>query len=166
MPSQYLTYRQTFNMICSLVGYEIVDHSDVCSQVAPAGAAQLHLHSRLNTWPQGIGQRQLQDETRNMQVLGFWAPYTICFTIVLTNWQLSTKSHFSGFHFNKTNILSLQKCNSQNIMFQVAATLFGRYYNWFYFRYYDWFYFNSDSIAMYFGIDSWYSAVIFNYMVL
>ena len=43
-------------------------------------------------------------------------------------------------------------------MFQVVATLFGRYY--------DWFYSNSDSIAMYFGIDSWYSADIFNYMVL
>ena len=27
---------------------------------------RLHLHSRLNTWLQWIGQRQLQDETRNM----------------------------------------------------------------------------------------------------
>ena len=30
---------------------------------------QLHLHSRLNTWLQWIGQRQLQDETRNIK---FW----------------------------------------------------------------------------------------------
>ena len=29
---------------------------------------QLHLHSQLNTWLQWIGQRQLQDETRNTYV--------------------------------------------------------------------------------------------------
>ena len=31
--------------------------------------------SRLNTWLQWIGQRQLQDETRNIEVLGFGEPY-------------------------------------------------------------------------------------------
>ena len=36
---------------------------------------QLHLHSQLNTWFQWIEQRQLQDETRNIYVLGFGAPY-------------------------------------------------------------------------------------------
>ena len=36
---------------------------------------QLHLHSRLNTCLQWIGQRQLQDKTRNIQVLGFAVPY-------------------------------------------------------------------------------------------
>ena len=34
---------------------------------------QLHLHSRLSTWLQWIGQRQLRDETRNIHVLGFGA---------------------------------------------------------------------------------------------
>ena len=36
---------------------------------------QLHLHSQLNTWLQWIGQRQLQDETRNIYVLGLGASY-------------------------------------------------------------------------------------------
>ena len=36
---------------------------------------QLHLHSQLNTWLQWTGQRQLQDETRNIYVLGFVAAY-------------------------------------------------------------------------------------------
>ena len=36
---------------------------------------QLHLHSQLNTWLQWIGQRQQQDETRNIDVLGLGAPY-------------------------------------------------------------------------------------------
>ena len=36
---------------------------------------QLHLHSRLHTWLHWIGQRQLQDEMRNIWVLGFGAAY-------------------------------------------------------------------------------------------
>ena len=36
---------------------------------------QLHFHSQLNTWLQWIGQRQLQDETRNIHVLGLGAAY-------------------------------------------------------------------------------------------
>ena len=36
---------------------------------------QLHLHSQFNTWLQWIGQRQLQDETRNIYVLGLGASY-------------------------------------------------------------------------------------------
>ena len=42
---------------------------------------QLH-HSRLNTWLQWIGQRQLQDETRNIEVLGFGAPYIRGFVVI------------------------------------------------------------------------------------
>ena len=34
---------------------------------------QLHLHSLLNTWLHWIGQRQLQDEMRNIEVWGFGA---------------------------------------------------------------------------------------------
>ena len=34
-----------------------------------------NLHSRFNTWLQWVGQRQLPDETRNIQVLGFSVPY-------------------------------------------------------------------------------------------
>ena len=36
---------------------------------------QLHLHSQLNTWLQWIGPRQLRDETRNINVLGYGASY-------------------------------------------------------------------------------------------
>ena len=38
---------------------------------------QLHLHFWLNTWFQWIGQRQLQDKTRVIQVLGFGVAYII-----------------------------------------------------------------------------------------
>ena len=47
---------------------------------------QLHLHSRLNTWLQWIGQRQLQDETRNIQSLWFGASY-IRDLMVFTKWN-------------------------------------------------------------------------------
>ena len=46
------TYRQIFNTRCTLIGYEIVDHSDVVG-ASPVGAAPTtHLYSRLNTWLQ------------------------------------------------------------------------------------------------------------------
>ena len=63
-------YRQTSNVSRTLEGNKIVDHSDVVG----AAPVQLHLHSRLNTLLQWIRQRQLQDPTRNIQVLGFGAP--------------------------------------------------------------------------------------------
>ena len=58
-------YPQTANISCTLVGNKIVDHSDVVGAL-PAVLLQLHLHSQLNTWLQWIGQRQLQDESRNI----------------------------------------------------------------------------------------------------
>ena len=60
-------YHHTSNISPILVGNKIVD----C--LSPL--LQLHLHSRLNTWLQSIGQRQLQDETRSILVLEFGAPY-------------------------------------------------------------------------------------------
>ena len=43
---------------------------------------QLHLYSQLNTWLQWTRQRQKQDETRNIYVLGLGASYirelTVC----------------------------------------------------------------------------------------
>ena len=66
-------YRQTWSISHTLVGNEIVDHSDVVG-ASPVGAPS-NLHSRLNTWLQWIGQRQLQGETRNISVLVFAAPY-------------------------------------------------------------------------------------------
>ena len=59
-----LIYRQTSNIRLSLVGNKLADHSDVVG--AMSLLLQLHLHSRLNTWFQWIGQRQLRDERRNI----------------------------------------------------------------------------------------------------
>ena len=57
------SYRQTFSISRALVSNTIVDHSDVVGG-STVGASALHLHSRLYTWLQWIGQRQLQDKTR------------------------------------------------------------------------------------------------------
>ena len=59
-------YGQTSNISHTSIGNEIVDHSDV---------VRVHLHSRPNTWLQWVGQRQLQDGTRNIKVLAFGANY-------------------------------------------------------------------------------------------
>ena len=45
---------------------------------------QLHLHSRLNTWLHCIGQRQLQDETRNIWAWEFGATYIRYFTVLVS----------------------------------------------------------------------------------
>ena len=58
-------YRKTSNISRTLVGNKIVDNLDVVG-ASPVGAAQLHLRSQLNTWLQWIGQRPLQEETRNI----------------------------------------------------------------------------------------------------
>ena len=42
---------------------------------------QLHLHSQLSTWLQWIGQRQLQDETRNIWGGGLGASYIRYLTV-------------------------------------------------------------------------------------
>ena len=57
-------YRKVSNIRRTIVGNKIVDHSDV------VGAS-------LNTWLQWIGQRQLQDKTRNMYVLGLGSSYIV-----------------------------------------------------------------------------------------
>ena len=78
---KYDIYWKTSNIIRTLVGNIIVDHSDGDTAVLSA-LLQLHLHSRLDIWLQGIRQRQSQDSTRIFQVLGFGAPYirdlTVC----------------------------------------------------------------------------------------
>ena len=54
---------------------------------------QLHLHSQLNTWLQWIGQKQLQDKTRNIYVLGLGASYIRELTVFLNQeWQLQFPS--------------------------------------------------------------------------
>ena len=67
------TYITVKVLRCTSVGNKIADHSDVVG-LAPV---QQHLHFRLNTWLQWYGQRQLQDETRNIWVWGFCASLNI-----------------------------------------------------------------------------------------
>ena len=56
---------------------------------------QLHLHSRLKTWLQWIGQRQLQDQVTNIHVLWFGGAYTrgltvhVAYVLHDVNWPLS-----------------------------------------------------------------------------
>ena len=68
--TEYITYRQVSNISCTLIGNQIVDHSDVVEaspvSAAPTTSCQLHLHSPLNTWHQYTAQRQLHAETRNI----------------------------------------------------------------------------------------------------
>ena len=82
-----MSYRQTSNISHTLVGSKIADHSDVVG-AWPAGTApttssfstlpQLHLHSRLNIWLQGIGQ----DGVRNFCVLWWGVPYIRDLTVL------------------------------------------------------------------------------------
>ena len=54
----------------------------ICPIVLSVSALlQLHFHSRLNIWLQLVGQEQLQDETRNIKVLGFCATYIRSLTV-------------------------------------------------------------------------------------
>ena len=65
-------YRKASNTRHTLVSNKIIDYLEVVG-ASPVGAAPTTssvLHSRLNTWLQWIGQRQLQDETRNIYVFG------------------------------------------------------------------------------------------------
>ena len=56
-------YPKTSDISHTLEGNKIVDHSDVVGVLV---LLQLHFHSWLNTWLQWIGNRQLQDEMRNI----------------------------------------------------------------------------------------------------
>ena len=67
------THCQTSYVNLILVGNKIVDESAVVGAL-PVGI-QIYLHSRLNSWLQWNGQWQLEDETKNIYVLRFGAPY-------------------------------------------------------------------------------------------
>ena len=61
---------------------KINDHSDVVG-ASPVGAAPTpYLHYGLNTWLQCMGQRQLQDEMRNISDLCFSATYITDVTVL------------------------------------------------------------------------------------
>ena len=85
MPFFKTAYRQVSNTRRTLVGNQIVDHSDGVG----AAPVQLHLHSPPNTWLQYIAQRQLQAETKKifkfrdlvrliLEILWYVKFYTVC----------------------------------------------------------------------------------------
>ena len=61
-----LNYHQTSTISCTLVDNNIVDHSDVVWASPVADAPTTSSFSTKKPWLQWIGQRQLQDETRNI----------------------------------------------------------------------------------------------------
>ena len=67
---------------------------------------QLHLHSGLNTCLQWIGQRQLQDETRNISVLGFGAIYVRGLTAIPVIATRATS--FIAHTHSRTSTLTLE----------------------------------------------------------
>ena len=73
-------YSQISNIRHTLVENKIIDHSDVVGASLSA-LLQLHLRYGLDTWLQWIGQRQLQNQTRNISVLRFDASYIRDLTI-------------------------------------------------------------------------------------
>ena len=79
---EHHTYCKVSNIRRTLVGHRIVDHSDVVG-ASPVGAAPTTYSLSLNTWLQWIGQRQLQDETRNIYVLGLGASYIRELTVIV-----------------------------------------------------------------------------------
>ena len=86
-----MKYHTVSNISGTWVGNKIVDQSGVVG-ASPVGAAPLHLHSQLIIWLQWIGQRQLQDETRNIYVLGLGASYIRELTVMLTVLALKLKA--------------------------------------------------------------------------
>ena len=85
-------YCQPSNIRCTLIGDKLVDHSDVVVHLS--ALLQLHLHFWLNTWLQWIGQRKLQDQTRDIWILRFGASYIRDFTV---------GGKYAGLNSNKFN---------------------------------------------------------------
>ena len=79
----YFTDIPTSNIRRTWLGNKIGDHLDVVG-ASPVKLLQLHLRSRLNIWLQWIGQRQLPDEMRIIQVLEFGATYIRHLTVVMS----------------------------------------------------------------------------------
>ena len=74
-------YSQTSNINRTLVGYKIVDHSDVV-RASPVGATPATSSFSTYSWLQWISiDNCMQDETRNIYVLGFGARYTKGLTV-------------------------------------------------------------------------------------
>ena len=102
LSSHFSLHHQTSNISCTLVGNKLVDHS----YVVAASTASQHCSNYifiLDLTPgfNGLGkQRQMQDETRNIQVFLFGALYTRGLTVFCPCLWIfvSPKSHLCHWH--------------------------------------------------------------------
>ena len=92
-------YRKVSNIRRTLVANKIVEFQK---------RRNSDLHSQLNTWLQWIGQKQLQDETGNVYVLGLGAAYIRELTVMtLGNHDLGIKHmHLPKVILNEETIVS------------------------------------------------------------
>ena len=74
-------YRQTFDVSHTLVSNISLDHSDRVG----AAPIQLNLHSQVNIWLQLIGQRKVQDGTKNGMIYRYTSTPNWC----RTDWSCS-----------------------------------------------------------------------------
>ena len=89
----------------------------------------LYLHSQLDTWLQWIGQRQLQEEARVIEVLEFGASYIKDFTVVMTaHWRHLQTPHLRHFmqQTNKNMVHVSYDFNCQCCLYSMtrSGTLF------------------------------------------
>ena len=84
-------YRQNSNIRCTLVGTEIVDHSDV----VVSALLQLHLHARLNTWVQWIGPKTTARWDETHLSFGIGAPYIRDMSVLMRHKSVINFSHAS-----------------------------------------------------------------------
>ena len=71
---EIFSHCETSNIGCTLVSNKIVHHSDCSWSIGCRRCSNIFIFD-INIWLQYIAQRQPQDETRNIDVLGFGASY-------------------------------------------------------------------------------------------
>ena len=99
-------YHQTSNIRLTLVSNKLVDHSDVIATSLVSAAPTTSLHSQLNTWLQWIGQRQLQNEMRDISTFGFGMTYTRGLKVLLCKVNLGKPID----HLENTRLPLLYQC--------------------------------------------------------
>ena len=90
-------------------GYEFINPlwngSQTTKPISLLALLQLHLHSRLNIWFQWIGQRQLQDETRNIEVLELGTLHRVT-SAVVGRWVTSDQAQLPILPWRKSCALA------------------------------------------------------------
>ena len=88
----------------------------------------LHIRSRLNTWLQWIRQRHLQDETRNILVLGFGAAYIRGLTVTTAvNHAVFAASLIESKTYHRVINLSSHKFPHKLLLIERSARCLSQY---------------------------------------